>query len=314
MGARNALLALARNGSDVSARDHFETERENPASAALDTLSVGAAFDVLNAEDARVAAAVARAKGEIVKTIELVADRLSRGGRLIYVGAGTSGRLAVLDATECPPTFQSDPTLVQGVIAGGDKALTTAVEGAEDSSEAGAEAVRARKVKDLDVVLGIAAGGTTPFVHGALAQAQERGAATVFFACVPRDQAPDGADISIRVITGPEVVAGSTRMKAGTATKLVLNAISTLVMVRLGKVHGNLMVDVNTRGNAKLWQRGIGLVARIAQVDRAEAEALLEAAGGAVKVAVVMRLKSLSRLEAEENLRRAGGVLRRALA
>ncbi len=297
----------------MSTRDHFETERPNPATLALDTLSTSAAFDAMNAEDARVAEAVARAKGDIVRTIDLVADRLGRGGRLFYVGAGTSGRLGVLDATECPPTFQTEPTLVQGVIAGGERALTTAVEGAEDSRENGANAIRERQVGALDVVFGIAAGGTTPFVHAALDEARSRKAATVFLACVPKDQAPDAADVSIRVITGPEVVAGSTRLKAGTATKLVLNTITTLVMVRLGKVHGNLMVDVNTRGNAKLWQRGISLVARIAQVDRDDAERLLESAGGSVKVAVAMRARSLSRHEAEDRLARCGGVLRRAL-
>jgi N-acetylmuramic acid 6-phosphate etherase len=297
----------------VSTRDHFDTERPNPATLALDTLSTSAAFDAMNAEDARVAAAVAAAKHDVVRAVDLVAERLARGGRLVYVGAGTSGRLGVLDATECPPTFQTDPALVLGVIAGGERALTSAVENAEDSRDDGAAMVRERRVGALDVVFGIAAGGTTPFVHGALAEARARGAATVFLACVPRDQAPDDADVSIRVITGPEVLAGSTRLKAGTATKLVLNMITTLAMVRLGKVHGNLMVDVNTRGNAKLWQRGIGLVAKLAQVDRIEAERVLEAAGGAVKTAVVMRARSLSRLEAEDCLRRCGGVLRRAL-
>jgi N-acetylmuramic acid 6-phosphate etherase len=267
----------------------------------------------MNAEDAHVHAAVARAQAEIVRAIDLVADRLAQGGRLCYVGAGTSGRLGVRDATECPPTVQTDPTFVQGIIAGGEKALTSAVENAEDAGESGAHAIRERKIGALDVVFGIAAGGTTPFVHAALDEARSRGAATVFLACVPRDQALDSADISIRVITGPEVVAGSTRLKAGTATKLVLNTVTTLAMVRLGKVHGNLMVDVNTRGNAKLWQRGISLVARLAQVDREEAERLLEAAGGAVKTAVVMRARSLSRLEAEDKLARGGGVLRRAL-
>lgn len=294
-------------------RSHFDTERPNPATLALDTLSTAAAFDAMNAEDAHVAHAVALAKHDIVRAIDMVADRLARGGRLFYVGAGTSGRLGVLDATECPPTFQTDPKLVQGLIAGGERALTSAVENAEDSSADGAQAIRDRHVGPLDVVFGIAAGGTTPFVHAAIAEARSRQAATVFFACVPKAQAPDDADVSIRVITGPEVVAGSTRLKAGTATKLVLNTVTTLAMVRLGKVHGNLMVDVNTRGNAKLWQRGIGLVAKLAQVDRAEAEHLLEAAGGGVKVAVLMRARALSRLEAEDRLSRCGGVLRKAL-
>jgi N-acetylmuramic acid 6-phosphate etherase len=297
----------------TSARDHFETERPNPASEALDTLSIAAAFDVMNAEDARVAAAVAAAKPAIVRAIELVVDRLARGGRLFYVGAGTSGRLGVLDAVECPPTFQTDPSLVQGILAGGERALTHAVEGAEDARDAGAAALRERDVGPLDVVVGIAAGGTTPFVHGAIREARARGAATAFLACVPREQAPDDAEVSIRVITGPEVVAGSTRLKAATATKMVLNTISTLAMVRRGKVHGNLMVDVNTRGNAKLFQRGIGLVTRVAGVDRARAEDLLQEAGGQVKVAIVMAARSASRAEAEALLARQGGVLRRVL-
>lgn len=294
-------------------RDAFDTERQNPASTDLDRLSIEAAFDVVNAEDATVAAAVARAKPAIVRAVELASERLARGGRLLYLGAGTSGRLGVLDSVECPPTFQTDPTLVQGVIAGGLAALTTAVEGAEDDRGAGARAMDEHRVGPRDVVLGIAAGGTTPYVHGAVARAKELGAATVFLACVPREQAGDEADVSIRVVTGPEVLAGSTRMKAGTATKLVLNTLSTLVMVRLGRVHGNLMVDVNTRGNAKLWQRGIGLVARIAELDRARAEELLRAADGSVKTAVVMAKMRCDAKTARERLAAARGFLRAAL-
>ncbi len=294
-------------------REHFDTERPNPASAGLDELSVAAAFDVMNAEDARVPAAVAAAKPQIVRAIEAIAERLRRGGRLVYVGAGTSGRLGVLDATECPPTFHTDPSRVQAVIAGGSGALTAAVEGAEDSRDAGARDVDARGVGPADVVFGIAAGGTTPYVHGALERARESGAFTVFLACVPREQAADSADVSIRVVTGPEVLAGSTRLKAGTATKLVLNMVTTLAMARLGKVHDNLMVDVNTRGNAKLWQRGIGLVARIASLDRGRAEALLQAADGEVKTACVMAARGLEAREARVLLERADGSLRRAL-
>jgi len=294
-------------------RDEFETERPNPASEGLDELSIAAAFDVLQAEDARVPAAIAAARDDIVRAIELVADRLARGGRLLYVGAGTSGRLGVLDASECPPTFHSDPAQVVGVIAGGERALTTAVEGAEDSRAGGASDMDARGVGALDVVFGITAGGTTPYVHAAIARAKERGAATVFFACVPRERAHDDADVSIRVVTGPEVIAGSTRLKAGTATKLVLNMVTTLAMTRLGKVHGNLMVDVDTQANAKLWQRGIGLVARIVECDRERAEELLTQAGGRVKVAAMMGVARLDANQARARLGRAGGVLRRAL-
>lgn len=299
--------------SSLHQRDGFETERPNPKSAELDTLAIADAFDVVNAEDATVAAAVARAKPAIVRAIEVASERLARGGRLVYVGAGTSGRLGVLDSVECPPTYRTDPTLVQGVIAGGPRALTNAVEGAEDDRAAGARAMTERAIGTLDVVFGIAAGGTTPFAHGAIAEAKARGAATVFLACVPREQAEDDADVSIRVVTGPEVVAGSTRMKAGTATKLVLNTVSTLVMVRLGKVHGNLMVDVNTRGNAKLWQRGIGLVARIAETDRARAEELLHAADGEVKTAIVMARQGCDAGTARARLAAARGRLRTAL-
>ncbi len=294
-------------------RDHFDTERPNPASSRLDELSIADAFDVMQREDASIPLAIAAARADIVRAIELVADRLARGGRLVYVGAGTSGRLGVLDASECPPTFHSDPSQVLGVIAGGERALTKAVEGAEDSRSAGATDMDARAVGPLDVVFGIAAGGTTPYVHGALARAKERGATTVFLACVPREQAGDAADVSIRVVTGPEVVSGSTRLKAGTATKLVLNTVSTLVMVRLGRVHGNRMVDVNTRGNAKLWQRGIGLVAELSGRDRPEAEQLLFAADGQVKVAVVMARHACDADSARARLATVKGFLRDAL-
>ncbi len=294
-------------------REHFPTEVANPKSAELDTLDAGAAFDVMNAEDASVATAVRAAKSEIVRAIELVSERLARGGRLFYVGAGTSGRLGVLDASECPPTFCTDPSQVQGIIAGGNAALTSSIEGAEDDRALGAREIEQRAIAGKDVVFGIAAGGTTPYVHGALESAKKRGAATVFFACVPKDLAPDSADISIRVVTGPEVLAGSTRLKAGTATKMVLNMITTLAMARLGKVYGNLMVDVAARGNAKLWQRGIGLVARIVECDRAKAEQLLHSADGSVKVAALMGRRKLDAHAARLLLEHELGNLRRAL-
>jgi N-acetylmuramic acid 6-phosphate etherase len=294
-------------------RDHLPTEQVNAGSADLDLLTVSQAFDVMNAEDAGVAASVARAKADIVRAVELVADRLARGGRLFHVGAGTSGRLGVLDAAECPPTFRTDPAQVQGVIAGGSKALVSAVEGAEDDRAAGARDLAERGVGASDVVLGIAAGGTTPYVHGALAHARAAGAATIFLACVPKELVGDEADVSIRVVTGPELIAGSTRLKAGTATKMVLNAVTTLAMTRLGKVHGNLMVDVATLGNAKLRERGIGLVAQLVPCDRKEAEGLLDRAGGSVKLAVVMARTGSSQPEARARLQGADGVLRRAL-
>jgi len=294
-------------------RAHLPTERANAAAADLDRLSVADAFDVVNGEDASIAAAVARARPAIVAAVELVAERLAAGGRLVYVGAGTSGRLGLLDAVECPPTFGTDPEQVQAVLAGGEQAFLRSVEGAEDSRSAGAAAIVERDVGAADVVFGIAAGGTTPFVHGALAAARERDAATVFLACVSERDVPDDADLSIRVITGPEVVAGSTRMKAGTATKLVLNTVSTLVMTRLGKVYDNLMVDVATGGNAKLWSRGLRLVERLVQCDGPRAEELLRAAEGYVKLAVVMGRSGLDAEGARARLDAASGDLRRAL-
>lgn len=292
-------------------RRHFDTERVNEATRELDALTLAQAFDAMNAEDARVPLAVAAAKDSVVAATELVAAALARGGRLLYVGAGTSGRLGVLDASECPPTFRTDPSQVVGVIAGGQIALTSAVEGAEDDAGAGAAAMDERRVGQLDVVFGIAAGGTTPYVHGAIARAKELGARTVFFACVPKEQCADAADVSIRVLVGPEVLAGSTRLKSGTATKLVLNMVTTLAMTRLGKVHGNLMVDVVATANKKLWQRGIALVSRLTGLAHADAEALLRSAGGHVKTAAAMHRLGCDRPAAEAALRRADGFLRR---
>lgn len=264
-------------------------------------------FDLINSEDATIASAVATARTDICRAVVAIAEQLERGGRLIYVGAGTSGRLGVLDAVECPPTFLSDPAIVQGVIAGGREAMFRSIERAEDRREDGAAAVDELRVGSLDVVFGIATGGTTPFVHGALARARALGARTVFFACIPRDQVADDADISIRVLTGPEVLTGSTRMKAGTATKMVLNTITTLVMVRLGKVYQNLMVDVNTSANRKLVDRGARILMELTGLARGESTSLLERAGGRVKTALVMHRLSLSREVAEQRLAEAGG-------
>jgi N-acetylmuramic acid 6-phosphate etherase len=289
------------------------TERADPRSRTLDRLSTAEAFDLFQAADASVAAAVERAKQAIVRAIELVAERLASGGRLFYVGAGTSGRLGVLDAVECPPTFQSPPELVQGVIAGGERALVGAVEGAEDDRAAGARAMDERELGPRDVAFGSASGGTTPFVLAALARARERGAATVFLACVPFAEAPDEADVSIRVVTGPELLAGSTRLKAGTATKLVLNRVTTLAMARLGKLHENLMVDVQAHGNTKLWRRAVGLVERLTGLETSAAHALLERSGGQVKRAVVMHAHGLDAESAARHLERCGGFLRAAL-
>ena len=294
-------------------RGALPTEREDPASAGLDRLSSRAGLELFHRADLEAAAAVAAVHDELARAVDLVATRLAAGGRLLYVGAGTSGRLGVLDAAECPPTFQSSPEQVQAAIAGGTPALAGAVEGAEDDAAAGAAAVAERGFGAADVVLGISAGGTTPYVHGALEEARRRGAATVFVACVPAALAPDRADLSIRLPTGPELLAGSTRLKAGTATKMLLNALSTLVMARLGKVHGNLMVDLRTGANAKLVDRGERLVMRLAGVEREAAARLLERSAGRVKVAVVMHALRLSPESAEQRLARAGGFLARAL-
>lgn len=289
------------------------TERANPRSAGLDTLPVEAALELMLAEDRRAVEAVGEARREIASAIELVADRLAAGGRLFYVGAGTSGRLGALDAAECPPTFGTDPELVQAIVAGGERALTRAVEGAEDSTRAGALQLEARRLGPRDVVVGISASGTTPYVQGALAYARRKGAAVVLVTCTPEHHAPADVDVAIRLATGPECVAGSTRLKAGTATKLVLNAISTLAMARLGRVLGNRMVAFASGANKKLRRRARSLVAELGGVDAERAERLLDEAGGEVPLAV-LAARTGERIEAcRERLARAGGSLREAL-
>jgi len=295
-------------------RGHLLTEHPNPKSSGLDRMSTAEAFDLMNREDATVARAVSEARADICRAIELVVAAFHSGGRLIYVGAGTSGRLGVLDATECPPTFLSAPTMVQGVIAGGLEALTRSIEGAEDREEVGAAAVDERSVGPTDVVFGIATGGTTPFVHGALRRSKARGAKTVFLACVPANQVADEADVSIRVVTGPEVLTGSTRLKAGTATKMVLNMVTTIAMARIGKVYGNLMVDVNTAANAKLIDRGTRIVQTITELSRDEARRLLDSAQGQVKTAIVMHARQVDRSTAERLIKESDGPLARILA
>jgi len=294
-------------------RANLPTEGVNPASAELDLLSTPDAVALMQAEDRAVHAAVEAARASIAAAIELIAARWRAGGRLFYLGAGTSGRLAMLDAVECPPTFQSPPEMVQAVVAGGCAALTGAVEGAEDDRLAAARELDARALSARDVVFGIAASGTTPFVRAGLEHARRKGAATIFLACVPRELVADDVDVSIRVITGPEIVSGSTRLKAGTATKLVLNTITTLAMVRLGKVHGNLMVAVNTRGNQKLQDRGVRLVAQLCGCDRESAARGLAAADGQVQVAVLMARLGLNASAARARLEQHQGSLRAAL-
>jgi len=280
-------------------RGHLLTEQRNERSMAIDCASLSAGFDLMNAEDATVAAAVAAAKPQIVDAIELVVASFKTGGRLIYVGAGTSGRLGVIDASECPPTFLSTPEMVQGLISGGRQAMFRSVEAAEDHIETGEVAMDEKGVGPNDVVFGIATGGTTPFVHGALGRARQRGAKTVFLACVPAEQCEDDADVSIRVLTGPEVITGSTRLKAGTATKMVLNTVTTLAMVQLGKVYENLMVDMNTYACSKLVDRAARIISQATGVDRPQALALLDQAKGSVKTAIVMHQKGVDAQAAE---------------
>ena len=286
------------------------TERRNPRTHDLDTRSSLELVDLINAEDAGVAAAVAGARMEIARGVDLIEKAFRAGGRLFYIGAGTSGRLGVLDAAECIPTFSAPPGMVVGIIAGGLPALIKPAEGAEDDIDAGIAAMDGATVGPDDVVVGIAASGTTPYVRAALGRAQARGAATIFVSCTEAPQLlRETCDVCITVLTGPEVLTGSTRMKAGTATKLVLNTLSTGAMVRLGKTYGNLMVDL-TATNAKLTDRSERIVMEIAAVDRDRAKGALEAAGSAVKVAIVMLRRGLARDAAERLLAEHQGRLR----
>lgn len=285
------------------------TEQRNPRTTTIDRLSPLEIVDVINAEDRRVAPAVHAVRERIAEAIELAETSFRAGGRLIYVGAGTSGRLGVLDASEMPPTFGVDPEMVQAVIAGGPAALTRAAEGAEDHPSAGAAAMDERGVGSNDFVIGIATSGTTPFVHGALIRAAERGARTGFLLCTPpAHEYLNRYDVVIPVLVGPEAVTGSTRMKAGTATKLVLNTISTGAMIRLGKVFGNLMVDLQAT-NEKLTDRSERMLMEVLDLDRAVARDLLGRAGGNVKTAIAMFWTGSDLETARRRLREAGGRL-----
>jgi len=286
------------------------TERRNPRSSTIDTASALEIVDLIGAEDAGVPAAVAKARLEIARAIELIEVAFRAGGRLIYVGAGTSGRLGVLDATECPPTFGSPPEMVVGVIAGGPPALVRSVEGAEDDVNAAKEAMDSLQVGADDVVVGIAASGTTPFVQAALTRAQSRGARTALVSCSepPRELAGT-CDVCITVLVGPEIVTGSTRMKAGTATKLVLNTLTTGAMIRLGKIYGNLMVDLRA-WNDKLIDRSQRIVMETTGLDRGAARRVIEAAEGSVKTAIVMARRGVAKDEAERLLTEHAGRLR----
>jgi N-acetylmuramic acid 6-phosphate etherase len=293
--------------------DHLLTEASSPASRNLDELSPLQFVRLMNAEDARVIPAVASQAEAIARAIEVIAERLQGGGRLIYAGAGTSGRLGVLDATECPPTFNAPPGQVVGVIAGGVEAVTRAVEGAEDHPEFAERDLANLGIGARDVLVGIATSGRTPYVLGALAFARHRGAFTVGLACNPDAELLAHADLAITPVVGPEVLTGSTRLKAGTATKLVLNTLSTGVMVRLGKVYGNLMVDLRAT-NEKLRVRTNRIVRQLTGLSREQADSLLERCGRELKTALVTQLVGVTPEEARSRLAAAGGRLRRALA
>ncbi len=292
-------------------RGRLRTEQRNPASMQLDTLGVEACLELINREDATVALAVRTAMPEIARFVALAERGVRAGGRLVYIGAGTSGRLGVLDASECPPTFQAAPGLVVGLIAGGDAALRVSSEGREDDPEGARDELERLGLGVHDTLLGIAAGGTTPYVLGALRIAKSRGVSTGLLACSPIEK-PAHADVLVLVETGPEVLTGSTRMKAGTATKMVLNMVSTTLMVRLGKTHENLMVDLRA-SNDKLRDRAARIVMELAGLDRAASLVLLESAGWHVKTALVMHARGLDRGAAAAAIDAAGGRLRDAI-
>ena len=293
-------------------RGHLLTEQSNPRSRRLDQLATTDLVNLFVDEDRRPQEAVAGASEALAAAVDAIAARLFDGGRLFYLGAGTSGRLGVLDAAECPPTFCSDPKLVQGVLAGGTPALLRSSEGLEDLEQAGREDLERHGFQQGDCLVGIAAGGTTPYVRGGLSYARSIGALAIGMACVPKDQAPLPCDIDIRLLTGPELLTGSTRLKAGTATKMALNILSTTVMVRLGKVYGNRMVDV-AASNSKLIDRSLRILRDLIGVEREEGLALLGLSDGSVKLALLMKAGKLSKDQAEGVLERNDQQLRQAL-
>jgi len=289
--------------------ERITTEQRNPRTFDLDRLSTLDLVTRINAEDHAVPDAVGRSKHEIVRAVDLIVDRLKRGGKLVFCGAGTSGRLGVLEAAECPPTFGTPPELIRAVMAGGKRGVFASTEGAEDHERAGARSV---KLRESDVLVGIAASGVTSFVHGALAEARRRKAVRILVTC-NRIGVPDGAaDVLIAVDVGPEVIAGSTRLKAASATKLVLNTLTVASMVRLGKVYENLMVDLQDRSD-KLHARAIRIIRAITNADERSATKALKSAGGSAKTAIVMLRRRVDRHRAEQLLLAAAGRLREAI-
>ena len=288
------------------------TEQRNPNTMNIDSLSTHEMIRLINREDHRVAEAVSQVTEEIAKAVDVIADRLSKGGRLIYCGAGTSGRLGILDAVECPPTYSTEPEMVQGLIAGGYPAIFKAVEGAEDSKELGVEDMKGIRFTAGDVLVGVAASGRTPYVLGCMEYAKELGAVTVAVTCCPGSVLDTYADIGIAPAPGPEVVTGSTRMKSGTAQKMVLNMLSTGAMIKLGKVYGNLMVDVKP-SNEKLVRRCVTIVCTATECDEATATAALEQCEYRPKIAIVMVLMGVGAEEAKALLTRGGGRIAKVL-
>ena len=296
----------------TGSRGHLLTEQANPLSTHLDQLPTAELVRVFCEEDRRPQEAVAAAAPELSTAIDAIAERLRQGGRLFYLGAGTSGRLGVLDAAECPPTFCSAPELVQGVLAGGAAALLRSSEGLEDLFDAGRDDLMKRGFGPADCLVGIAAGGTTPYVHGGLSHARSIGALAIAMACVPADQVPMPCDIDIRLLTGPELLTGSTRLKAGTATKMALNILSTGVMVRLGKVYANRMVDVAVT-NSKLEDRALRILQDLGGIARDQGRELLDRSGGSVKLALLMAQRGCDADQAKQLVQLHGGQLRLAL-
>ena len=293
-------------------RGYLTTEQSNPRSVDLDVLSTNDLVKLFIDEDRKPQLAVEAASEALSAAVDAVALRLRKGGRLFYIGAGTSGRLGVLDAAECPPTFCSPPELVQGLLAGGAPALLRSSEGLEDLETAGVDDLKEHQFCSDDCLVGIAAGGTTPYVRGALQYAVELEALAIAMACVPADQAPMSCHLDIRLITGPELLTGSTRLKAGTATKMALNILSTGVMVKLGKVYGNCMVDV-AASNSKLVDRSLRNLTDLVGLSREQGLPLLEEAKGSVKRALVMAAGSMDLPEAQTLLANHNGNLRTAL-
>lgn len=292
---------------DVQSYGRLATEKPHPRSADLDRMSPAQLFDLMDAENLAAARTVARAKRDVLRAAALIADRLARGGRLFFVGAGTSGRLCVLEAAECPPTFSTPPSLIRAQMAGGRSSVFRSREGAEDQT---LSLGHGESFRSSDVVVAVAASGVTPFARSALALARRKKAATLFVTCNP--SARVNADARIALATGPEILTGSTRLKAGTATKMILNMLTTMAMVRLGKVYGQWMVDVQPRSK-KLRARAARLVALLGKVPLRQAPRLLDRAGGNVKTAIVMARLSLSRPQAQKKLAQAGGFLREVL-